>query len=224
MNSIQPTTFQFLTELSANNNRDWFTEHKKVYQAAHANIAAFMDDLIIEMKKVDNIENESGKKSLFRIYRDVRFSKNKSPYKTHLAGSLKRSTRWLRGGYYTHFAPGNTFIGCGFWQPNKDDLKLIRDEIAHDAKPFRAILEDAEFQKVFGKLKGDSVKTAPRGYDKDHPNIDLLRFKSFYFEHSFTDKEVLDPNFVYEVTRTFLAVRPFFDYMSEVLTRHFEDY
>ncbi|GAB5407682.1 MAG: DUF2461 domain-containing protein [Balneolaceae bacterium] len=223
MRSIQHSTYQFLEELKGNNNRDWFTENKPVYQVAHANLAEFMEGLIVEMKKIDNIENESGKKTLFRIYRDVRFSQNKSPYKTHFGASLTRATRWLRGGYYLHFEPGSTFIACGFWQPNKDDLKLIRDELAHDAKPLRAILEDSNFKKVFPELKGETVKTAPRGFDKEHPNIDLIRHKSFYFEHSYTDEEVLSEDFVFDVTKTFLAVRPFFDYMSEVLTRHFEE-
>jgi len=222
MTSIQNSTYQFLTQLKTNNNRDWFTENKSSYQKAHSNFAEFMDELIIEMKKIDIIENESGKKSLFRIYNDVRFSKGKPPYKTHIGGSLSRATRWHRGGYYIHFEPGNTFIGCGFWQPNSDDLKLIRNEFAHDSKAMRAILNDLEFKKVFGELKGDAVKTAPRGFEKDHPNIDLIRYKSFYFEHHFSDSDVFDENFVFEVTKTFLSVRPFFDYMSEVLTRHFE--
>ncbi len=223
MERIQPGTYQFLSDLNKNNNREWFTENKPVYQHAHANIANFLEGLIDEVKKIDNIENESGKKSMFRIYRDVRFSKDKSPYKTHLAGFLKRATKWLRGGYYIHFAPGSTFVGCGFWQPNKDDLKLIREELAHDAEPLRSIMAEPTFKKTFGELRGDTVATAPRGYDKDHPNIDLIRHKSLYFEHQFTDEEVFSDDFVYEVVKTYLTVRPFFDYMSEVLTRHFEE-
>ena len=160
---IHPETYSFLTALKENNDREWFTRNKKEYQKAHANIAGFMDALLTEMNKIDNIESESGKKSLFRIYRDVRFSKDKSLYKTHFAASLKRATRWLRGGYYIHFEPGNTIVGCGFWNPNSDDLKLIRDELTHDAKPLKAIIDDLEFKKVFGHLKGESVKTAPRG-------------------------------------------------------------
>lgn len=222
MSLILPSTFEFLTALKSNNNRDWFTKNKAVYQKAHANLAGFMEDLIVEMKKIDNIENESGKKSLFRIYRDVRFSQNKDPYKTHFGASLTRATRWLRGGYYIHFEPGNTFIEGGFWQPNKDDLKLIRDELAHNAKPLRSILDEPNFKKAFGELKGAALKTAPRGFDKEHPNIDLIRYKSFYFEHNFTDEVVLSEDFVFEITKTFLAIRPFFDYMSEVLTRHFD--
>lgn len=223
MSTIPSSTYEFLTKLKDNNNREWFTEHKPVYQEAYADIASFMDSLITEMKKVDDIENESGKKSMFRIYNDVRFSKGKPPYKTHIGASMSRATRWLRGGYYIHFEPGNNFIACGFWQPNADDLKLIRNELAHDAEPLRRILADPQFKTVFSELKGDAVKTAPRGFDKNHPNIDLIRYKSFYFEHSFTDKEVFSEDFMFEVVKTFLTVRPFFDYMSEVLTRHFQD-
>lgn len=222
MSQIKSETYQFLAQLQANNNRDWFMENKPTYQEAYDNAAAFMDSLITEMNKIDDIENESGKKSMFRIYNDVRFSKGKPPYKTHIGASLRRATRWLRGGYYLHFEPGNTFIACGFWQPNPDDLKLIRDELAHDSKPLREILADQQFKKIFAELKGQAVKTAPRGFDKNHPNIDLIRFKSFYFEHHFSDDEILSEDFIFEVVKVFLTVRPFFDYMSEVLTRNFE--
>ncbi len=216
-------TFEFLSDLKKNNNRDWFNEHKPRYQQAHQNVADFMDALIGEMKKVDNIENESGKKSMFRIYRDVRFSKDKSPYKPSLSGSLKRATKWLRGGYYVHIEPENVFLGVGFWNPNPADLKLIRDELAHDADPLRAILNNSEFKATWGELKGEQVKTAPKGFAKDHPNIDLIRFKSFTFMKSFSDEEAQSEDFIFDVVKAFLAIRPFFDYMSEVLTRHTND-
>ena len=222
MSQIQKSTYTFLEELKSNNNRDWFTENKPRYVKAYQNTADFMDALIAEMKKVDNIENESGKKSLFRIYNDVRFSKGKPPYKVHFAGSLTRATRWLRGGYYIHLEPGNTFIGAGFWQPDKDDIKLIRDELSHDSTRFREIINDEALKSVWGELQGETVKTAPRGYSKDDPNIDLIRHKGFIFTKEFTSDKIFSEDFVFEVTKTFLAIRPFFDYMSEVLTRHFE--
>lgn len=223
MSRIQKSTYAFLEELKKNNNRDWFTDNKPGYVQAHQNIINFMDALITEMKKVDNIENESGKKSLFRIYRDVRFAKDKSPYKTHFAASLKRATRWLRGGYYIHFEPGNTFIAAGFWQPDKNDIKIIRDELSHDAKSFREIINAPDFKKVWGELEGETVKTAPRGYSKEDPNIDLIRHKGYIFSKQFSEKDVFSEDFAFEVTKSFLATRPFFDYMSEVLTRHFQD-
>ena len=178
----------------------------------------FANGLLELMSKQDNIETVSGKKSLYRIYRDIRFSKNKTPYKTHWGGFFTRATKLLRGGYYFHIEPGNSFVGGGFWQPNSDDLKRIRFSIAADDTELRDIIADKKFIKTFGQLVGDQVKTAPQGYKKDHPSIDLLRFKQFLVTKKFSDKEVLDKNFTNEVVKTFTVMRPFFDYMSEVLT------
>ncbi len=220
--SLQKSTFDFLTNLKSNNNREWFEANKTDYRLAHENVIGFMDSLIAEMNKVDNIENESGKKSLFRIYRDVRFSKDKSPYKTHFGGYMRRATQWLRGGYYIHIEPKNCFIAGGFFNPNSADLKLIREDIAHDAKPLRAILADADFKKVWGEFEGEAVKTTPRGFDKEHPDLDLIRFKQFHVSHKFSDKEVLADGFVFEVVQSFLVIRPYFDYMSELLTQNLQ--
>lgn len=223
MEHISKETFQFLKNLRKNNNRDWFEKNKeKGYKLAHENMVGFMESLIDEMKKMDHIESASGKKSLFRIYRDVRFSKNKSPYKPFFGGRLKRATRWLRGGYYLHVEPGNCYIAGGFFNPNPDDLTLIRKEIAHNAVPLLEILEEPTFKKTWGSFEGDAVKTAPRGYNIDHPNIDLIRFKQFYLSHYFSDEEALDEDFIFEIVKSFLVIRPYFNYMSEVLTRHFK--
>jgi uncharacterized protein (TIGR02453 family) len=133
---------------------------------------------------------------------------------------MARATKWLRGGHYIHIEPGNCFIAAGFFNPNSADLKLIREDIAHDSKPLKKILSDPDFKKVWGAFEGDSVKTAPRGFDKDHPDIDLIRFKQFHLSHKFSDEEVLSEDFVFEVVKSFLVIRPYFDYMSEVLTRN----
>lgn len=222
MSQLSKDTFNFLIDLKANNNRDWFTENKPRYQVAHQNVIEFMDALIAEMNKVDNIETESGKKALFRIYRDVRFSKDKSPYKVSLSGALKRATRWLRGGYYVHVEPGNIFLAVGFWQPESTDLKIVREELAHDAQPLRDILADPDFASMWGEMEGEQVKSAPKGYSKDHPNIDLLRYKGYIFTKKFTDDEAMSKEFLFEIIKAFIGIRPFFDYMSEVLTRHLE--
>jgi uncharacterized protein (TIGR02453 family) len=219
MSSITKSNFKFITDLSKNNNRDWFNENKAVYQEQHENIIQFADELLALMNEHDNIETPTGKKSLFRIYRDVRFSKDKSPYKTHWSGGFKRATKLLRGGYYFHLQPGgNSFIGGGFWGPNKEDLLRIREELAVDASEMRDIITDKDFVDTFGGLEGEQLKTAPKGFDKEHPDIDLLRYKQFIFGRNFTDDEVLDPNFVNVANETFKKMRPFFDYMSEVLT------
>lgn len=223
MSKIEKDTLKFLKELSKNNNREWFTEHKPRYQEAHANMVDFAGALIGEMNKVDHIENESAKKTLFRIYRDVRFSKDKSPYKNHFSGSLKRATKWLRGGYYFHIEPGNSVAAGGFFSPSGPDMKIIRDEIAHNDAPLRAIITDPQFVEMFGGFQGEVLKTAPKGYPKDHKAIDLLRHKQFYVRHQFTDDEVLADDFLFSLVKTFLGLRPYFDYMSKILTAHLED-
>ena len=149
--SLQPV-FQFLDELKLNNNRNWFNDRKKQYEAAHRLMIAFSDDLLDEMKKHDAIETLSGKSSLFRIYRDVRFSKNKLPYKTSWSGSFKRATNALRGGYYFHIEPGNTFIAGGFFGPDSEDLKHIRKHIEQDDGPLREVLNSDRIRSYFGHL------------------------------------------------------------------------
>lgn len=215
---LPASCFEFLKQLKKNNNRDWFNNHKDTYIAELAHLEAFADALLIEMNKHDVLETETGKKSLFRIYRDTRFSKDKIPYKTHFSGSFKRATKLRRGGYYFHIEPGGSFLGGGFWAPEPKDLKRIRDEIAYDDAPLRKILKSKSFVDTFGSIEGDKVQNAPKGFPADHPAIDLLRYKQFLLVRKFTDKEVLSPDFLKQVNDTFKRMRPFFDFMSQTLT------
>ncbi|RMG85071.1 MAG: DUF2461 domain-containing protein [Bacteroidetes bacterium] len=214
MKNITPELLQFLRELSAHNNRDWFNENKPRYQAHLADFKAFGDALLDKMSHHDQIEALK----IFRIYRDVRFSKNKAPYKTCFSGSLKRATKWLRGGYYFHIEPEGSFAAGGFWNPNPEDLRRIRTEIAADPEPLRQIIADPVFVQTFGTLQGDEVKTAPRGFSKTHPALDLIRKKQFLVTRKFSDEMVTSPDFLTVLSDTFRNMRPFFDYMSEVLT------
>ncbi|MCB0599497.1 MAG: DUF2461 domain-containing protein [Lewinellaceae bacterium] len=216
--SIPKSALDFLKELRENNNREWFTANKSRYQAEHAHVVEFAEALLARMGQHDQLEPMTGKQSLFRIYRDVRFSKDKSPYKTHFSGTMKRDTKWLRGGYYFHIEPGGSFVGGGFWGPSSADLKRIRQELAADAEPVRKIIAAPEFVETFGQLDGEQLKTAPQGYSQDHPNIDLLRYKQFLLSQSYTDKEVTSPGLLDKMVLAFQRMRPFFDYMSEVLT------
>jgi uncharacterized protein (TIGR02453 family) len=207
--------FTFLKELKENNNRDWFNANKPRYQEAYENLKDFAAALADEMTHHDKIEGHR----VYRIYRDIRFSKDKTPYKYNLSGGLTRATNLLRGGYYFHIQPnGGSFVGGGFWGPSSADLKRIRTDIAADPQPLRDIIADPVFIETFGELQGDQVKTAPKGFSRDHPAIDLLRYKQFLISKSFSDKEVLSPDFLEKVNDTFRKMRPFFDYMSEVLT------
>ena len=216
--AIENSTFDFLKPLSQNNNREWFNKNKEHYLSSYENIIAFTDALLIEMRKHDNIETFSGKASLMRIYRDTRFSKDKTPYKTYFGGGFRRATEKLRGGYYFQIGPCKSLAAGGFFNPNPDDLKRIRQEIDLNVTEWGKIVSNKILTKTFGSLKGEKLKTAPRGFAKDSVGIEYIKHKQFYFERKFTDKEVLNKDFLKEVNQTLKNLRPFFDYMSEVLT------
>jgi len=184
----------------------------------YASVLAFADVLIAKMNKLDKIETPSGKKSVFRIYRDVRFSKDKSPYKTAFSGSLTRATKALRGSYYFHIEPGNCFVGGGFWGPEPDDLKLIRSQIAMDPNRLRKILKSKGFVSNFVKLQGEQLVNVPKGFEKNHPAADLLRYKQFLLSKKIPDSVMVGTKGADEVIKTFRAMMPFFGYMSEILT------
>jgi uncharacterized protein (TIGR02453 family) len=215
--SLHPVLL-FLEDLRQNNNREWFNAHKKNYQEAHGIMIEFADALLNEMQKHDFIETASGKRSLLRIYRDVRFSKDKRPYKTSWSGSFKRATTGLRGGYYYHIEPGNSFIAGGFFGPNTDDLRHIRNHIDQDDSTLRTVLNNDIIKSYFGLLIGDQVKSSPKGFTQDHPAIDLLKYKQFLLKHYFTDHEVITIDFYKRISKGFQNMRPFFDVMSEILT------
>ena len=215
---IYPSGFDFLNTLQKNNNREWFAEHKDEFLKEQALLEAFADDVLKQLNTQDVIETVSGKKSMYRIYRDTRFSKDKTPYKTHWSGSFKRAGKSRRGGYYFHIEPGNSFVAGGFWGPNAEDLKLIRDNLAFDASALREIIQSQSFVSNFGNLKGDQLKTTPKGFDAGHPDIDLLRYKQFILVKKYTDEQVLAQGFPELVVQTFFQMRPFLDYMTEILT------
>jgi uncharacterized protein (TIGR02453 family) len=215
---IHSSNLDFLITLKANNNREWFTIHKEEFLKEQLSIIAFADEVLANLNKHDVIETTSGKRSLYRIYRDMRFSKDKTPFQTYWGGSFKRATKYRRGGYYYHLEKGNSLIACGFWGPNAIDLKRIRTNFASDASNFKEIISDPTFKAVFGELKGEQLKTSPKGFDKEHPDIDLLRYKQFLLIKKFTDEEVLSEDFATSVDYAFRQMRPFLDYMSEVLT------
>jgi len=181
-------------------------------------LKVFADRLLSEINVHDLIETPSGKKSLHRIYRDTRFSKEKIPYKNNWSGSFKRASKKRRGGYYFRIEPGNSFIAGGFQQPNAQDLKRIRDDINLNPESLRKILNDKVFIETFGTLHGEQLKTAPKGFDVNNAAIDLLRFKQFLLIKRFTDEEVMDASFLKTADKTYQNMRPFFDYMSEVLS------
>lgn len=211
-------TLEFLRKLDKNNNRIWFQDNKVLYEKSYEEMLNFAERLLAEMSNHDFIETSSAKKSLFRIYRDVRFGNDKTPYKTNWGGGMRRAGAENRGGYYYQIGPKGSFVLGGFFGPNKEDLLHIRRQIAQDSDELRAILKSRKFRHFFGQLNGSQLKTAPRGFDKDHPSIDLLRYKQLTLRHDFTAKEVVSNDFPHIVSNAFQQMRPFFDYMSEILT------
>lgn len=214
--SIPKSALDFFKKLEKNNNRDWFNDNKKEFKAIEAEVKAVYNELYNRL----NLHDEIDKMKMFRIYRDVRFSKDKTPYKTHFGGSFHRKKPALRGGYYLHIAPNNeSFIATGFWEPASPDLLRIRKEFEMDAEPMREILADKNFNSIWGnQFVGDEVKSAPKGFSKEHPNIDLIKKKQFIFTRKFTDKEITANNILDVVDDSFKAIRPYFNYMSDVLT------
>ena len=211
---VLSSSVSFFKKLKKNNNRDWFAENKPKFKKLELEIKAFGEELKDRLNEFDNVDRFK----LFRIYRDIRFSKDKTPFKTHFGLTWHRTKPLYRGGYYLHISPGKNFLACGFWDPNPNDLKRIRKELEYDAKEFRDIISSKEFSSVWGNLEGRELITAPRNFDKNHPNIDLIRKKQFIFSISYSDEEVCEPQFINKLENALKMVRPFTDYMSDVLT------
>jgi uncharacterized protein (TIGR02453 family) len=213
MKKLNDSLRTFLVDLKANNNRDWFAAHKPQYQEEYQQFKTFSNTVLEGMQSFDVLEAVK----IFRIYRDVRFSANKMPYKPHFSFWIKREGMMRRGGYYVHIEPGNCFLGGGFWAPESADLKHIRKELAADPDSLRNIIQSAHFKNHFGSLQGDQLKSAPQGFPKDHPAIDLLKYKQYLAMKKLTDQEVWSSAFFPIILETFEAMLPFFNYMSEVL-------
>jgi uncharacterized protein (TIGR02453 family) len=191
---IEPQTLYFLKELVENNNREWFLANKERYDKARENVIELAAAVIGKLHKVDPTVSADlePKKCVMRIYRDIRFSKNKTPYKNNFGISLPTQGSKLGGvEYYLQIQPGKSFIAGGYWMPEAEHLKAIRQEIDYNAADLKKIIDDKEFVGLFGEFrKQEQLKTTPKGYDADNENIDLLRLKSFIVVHQLKDKEV----------------------------------
>lgn len=214
MSSLPKELFSFFKKLENNNNREWFNDNKPQFKNIESQVKVFGENLKNALESSEKVDEFK----LFRVYRDIRFSKNKTPYKTHFGLSFHREKPEFRGGYYVHLKPNDNFIAVGFWNPNKEDLLRIRKELELDSSEFRELMEVPKFKNVWGLLEGEELKTAPKGFSKEDPNIDLIRKKMFLFKKKYNDTEVLASNFIDKVAQDFITVRPFLDYMSSVLT------
>ncbi|GAA4782140.1 DUF2461 domain-containing protein [Olivibacter ginsenosidimutans] len=211
MVTIHPSTFIFLSDLKTNNNRDWFLENKSLYDAAHQNVKDFITTFIQHLAKVDRYITEeiSVSKCLFRIYRDTRFSKDKTPYKNWFGAGISVAGRKLNGPeYYLHIEPGNSFIAGGYWRPEKDHLAAIRQEIDYNGTEFRRIISTPDFITYCTLNDDDKLKKAPVGYAPDHPEIEFLKLKSFTVSKALKDNELTDK-------QCFTYIMPFIEAMYD---------
>jgi uncharacterized protein (TIGR02453 family) len=212
---VPDTLFGFLNELKENNHKEWFESNKPRFQSEEKSLKKFFEGITNGLNEFDEIE----KTKIFRIYKDVRFSKDKTPYKTNRSANWMRAGTNRRGSYYLQLEPGNSFLAVGFFEPNPKDLLRFRKEFEMDDSHIRKIFNQPEFKKVFdGFDKTNQVKTAPKGFDKNHKAIDLIKNKNFFIIHYFSDKEVMASNFSKEVNRLFKLTIPFLNYMTEVVT------
>ena len=212
---VNPSIFKFLNDLKQNNTREWFAENKDYYLEEEEQMKDYFTSINEGLSAIDNI----GSMKVYRIYRDIRFSKDKTPYKTYRSCGYKRATEALRGGYHLEITPEGSFLAVGFWQPNKEDLFRIRKEFEMDSSIIEDILNTTNIKSTFGSFyTRNSLKVAPAGFEKNHPNIKLIKKKDFIFLRKFTNKEVLAKDFYTTVINSFTTVRPFFNYMSDVLT------
>ena len=209
----------FLRDLRANNNREWFNKNRARYDKARAAYEDFVQAVIDRFGVVDDFVNLSAEQTMYRIHRDIRFSPDKTPYKTEMGALLGKEGRKSMGrSYYIHLQPDdNSFLATGLYMPSPAELEKVRRAIAEDSRPLRSILNAKDFKRYFGEMQGEQVKTAPKGYSKDDPDIDLLRYKQFMAVHPLTDQQMLADDLVDDVIERFKAMKPFADYLYGIL-------
>ncbi len=214
--SLSPKVFEFLKNLDHHNNREWFTENKNLYTESQENIVVFLEDLIKSMSEFDpELGKIDAKKSLFRIYRDTRFSKDKTPYKTNFGASLGMGKGSQKGGYYLHLEPGKSFIAGGIYMPESSVLRTLRKEISLYGQEFLNILNDKEFKRYFPELdQDDKLKKVPQGFEKEDPMAEHLKLKSFIAVYNLKDDEILSREAVKNLSRIFKAMKPLNDFLN----------
>lgn len=213
---MQSSTLQFLRNLEKNNNREWFNENKTLYQEAQQDVISFVEKLIEEMADFDEEMGKlEAKKSVFRIYRDTRFSKDKTPYKTNFGAGLGMGKGNKISGYYLHIEPGKSFLASGVYKPEPTVLKTIRQEISAFGDEFKAILEQDEFRNYFRGLSvEDKLKKVPQGFEKDDKMAEYLKLKHFIVTHPVSDEQLLSENAFKEFAKIFKAMKPLNDFLQ----------
>jgi uncharacterized protein (TIGR02453 family) len=219
MEPIKKSTLDFLTSIKCNNNRDWFVANRPMYLDAKENFESFVQEIINNLIVIEPImKGLEAKNCVFRINRDIRFSNDKSPYKSHFGafivqGGKKNVDKFA--GYYFHIEPGKSMMAGGAYTPPGPWLSAIREKISDRSDEFIKITRAKDFIKYFGKIDGEKLKTAPKGYPSNHPQIELLKFKSYLVVNEPSDKMVLSNEFFAHVLTVFKAMKPLNDYLND---------
>lgn len=219
-NNLNKDTLTFIKDLQKNNDREWFAENKKRYEAAREDFILFLDDLLLGAAAFEPLAQEqNGKDLIFRIYRDVRFSKNKNPYKDHFGAYLAEGGRKsIYPGYYLHLCPQNqSFIACGLWMPPADFLKAVRQEIDYNLNELQQIVSEPGFKKYYPEVGGEKLKTNPKGYNKENPALPYLRHKSWMVAHPLPDALVISENFRTQILTAMELAKPFKEFLMRPL-------
>jgi uncharacterized protein (TIGR02453 family) len=217
---LQPATIQFLADLDANNHKAWFDEHRKAYEAAKKDFEGFVSELMVALRPVmPELEGQLAKDNVFRIFRDVRFGKDKTPYKNNFGAGLSRNGKKdTSGGYYLHIQPGgHSFLAGGMWQPEPDVLKKIRQELDYNYASFLEIINKPEFKKLFPAIEGESLSRPPKGYEADHPAIEHLKLKSFTTSTMLPDELLTSDQLIDKIVEASKVMKPFLDFLNEGL-------
>jgi uncharacterized protein (TIGR02453 family) len=223
---LQANTVQFLKNLKKHNNKEWFEKNRKVYEAAREDFNQFIQAVIDAHGKYDpSINHLHAQECMFRINRDVRFSKNKDPYKTNMGASINKGGRksMSTAGYYFHCQPGHSFAGGGIWMPEAADLKKVRQEIDYNFPELQKILKAASFRKVYGDLSHEAefkLSRPPKGYEADNPAIDYLKLKSYIAERKVTDQELLSRDLVKNTVAAFRALQPLIEFINQSIAEN----
>ncbi len=216
---IQTSTLQFLNHLKQNNSKPWFDAHRTIYEAAKEDFLGFISRVIQKLSTTETaLADLNAKDCIFRINRDVRFTKNKSPYKTNFGASIKLGGKKSDfAGFYFHLEPGESFVGGGLWMPRAEQLAKLRQEIDYNFSDFKKIISSKAFTSCYGSLVSDpaqSLKRVPKGYEANHPAANYLKMKSFIAQISLTDKELKNPGLLPKVLHAFLVLKPLIDFLN----------
>jgi len=211
---ISKETFHFLNQLKSNNNKPWFEKNRSVYEKARAEYLDFVTDLLKGIHKIEAIPEKEPVKYIQRIYRDIRFSKDKTPYKSHFSSIIERGPESRFCPVYLHIQPGKSMMGGGIWDPSSETLKKIRQEIDYNSMGLKKVIHSKSFLQYFGKISGNKLARPPKGYEAENPNIEILKFKQLYVQRAFEDELVLSKHLIPEILKTYKSALPFFHFFD----------